>query len=78
MSGVNERLCTNKRYSMGPFHRMGGKGKLGISFVSSPSFTCVQVSEKRREWLRTHSSSRNIEHLCKIKRSVLYCPGPRV
>lgn len=31
---------------MGLFHRMGEKGKLRISFVSSTSFTHVQVSKK--------------------------------
>lgn len=46
MSGVNERLCTNKGFKMGLFHRMGEKGKLRISFVSSTSFTDVQVSKK--------------------------------
>lgn len=48
MSGVNERLCTNKSFKMGPVSQNGRKGKLRISFVSSTSFTYVQVSEKER------------------------------
>ena len=80
MSGVNERLCTNKRFSAGPFHRMGEKGKLRISFVSSPSFTHVQVSEKARERWRAHMRPpRNVEHLLvRIKGSAPYCLGSTV
>lgn len=67
MSGVNERLCTNKSFKMGLFHRMGRKGKLRISFVSSTSFTYVQVSEKKREWCRAHTAVAEMLSTCAHK-----------
>lgn len=82
MSGVNERLCTNKSFKIGLSRRMGRKGKLRISFVSplpvslppSPHvfhFTCRYL--KRRGERRWFAEKRPA--LVSIKRSVLHCPG---